>query len=410
MSMKKISLIGIGMGNADTLTMEGRKAIDTSQVLIGAARMLQSVELTDKVTYKAYEPTEIYRYIIETSYESYAVLFSGDTGFYSGAAKLMEIFNSPDKEQAEKQYEVKVVPGISSLSYLSARIGISWEDACIISLHGREGDYIRAVRENYKTFLLTEGKLSHIGKELIRAGLAEAEIYVGIALSYEEERILKLSPSQLSEMEAASLVSLFILNKNFRREYRLGISDEEFLRGEVPMTKSEVRLISIGKLSLKEEDILYDIGAGTGSLSVEAALLLKQGKVYAIEEKEEAVRLIHQNKEKFLINNLQVIKGSAPECLVDLPMPAAAFIGGSRGKLKEIAKKLLEMNPSITIVINAITLETLSEAIETFKELKFVDTEIVQAAITRTRKAGAYHMLSAQNPVFILKGRGGRGE
>lgn len=405
--MKKVTLIGIGMGNPDTLTQEGINALNASQVWIGASRMLQSVDGKGKITYNAYEQEKIYHYIASTSYESYAVLFSGDTGFYSGAAGVLEALKAGKEPEIPEEYEVKVVPGISTISYFSAALGIPWEDAHILSLHGRKCDYIRAVREHYKTFLLTDGKLSLIGKELIRAGLLSTEIYAGTSLSYPEEKIRKLTPLELSEMEDAPLTALFILNREYRKEYRLGIPDEEFIRGEVPMTKSEVRVISLSKLALKEGDILYDVGAGTGSLSVEAALLLEKGKVYAIEEMEEAALLIEKNREKFLLQNLHIIKGRAPECLKELPVPDAAFIGGSRGRLKEILEELLDKNPAITIVLNAVTLETLSEAIEAFRDLSFTDMEISQAAITRTRKAGRYHMLSAQNPVFIIKGKGG---
>lgn len=405
--MKKVTLIGIGMGNPDTLTQEGINALKASQVWIGASRMLQSVDGKGKITYNAYEQEKIYHYIASTSYESYAVLFSGDTGFYSGAAGVLGALKAGKEPGIPEEYEVKVIPGISTISYFSAALGIPWEDAHILSLHGRKCDYIRAVREHYKTFLLTDGKLSLIGKELIRAGLLSTEIYAGTSLSYPEEKIRKLTPLELSEMEDAPLTALFILNREYRKEYRLGIPDEEFIRGEVPMTKSEVRVISLSKLALKEGDILYDVGAGTGSLSVEAALLLEKGKVYAIEEMEEAALLIEKNREKFLLQNLHIIRGRAPECLKELPVPDAAFIGGSRGRLKEILEELLDKNPAITVVLNAVTLETLSEAIEAFRDLSFTDTEISQAAITRTRKAGRYHMLSAQNPVFIIKGKGG---
>jgi precorrin-6B C5,15-methyltransferase / cobalt-precorrin-6B C5,C15-methyltransferase len=398
--MKKINLVGIGMGNPDTLTQEGKRAIENAQVFIGARRMLESVSCGDREIFESYSPLEIKQFVETSAYEQYTILFSGDTGFYSGAGKVAEAL----RENGE--YEVKVIPGISTVSYFSALLGISWEDACILSLHGKSCDFTRAVREHSKTFLLTDGKLSVIGKELIAAGLLELDIYVGIALSYTEEEVIKVTPAGLSVMEDKPLTSLFVINNFYSKEYHLGIPDENFVRGDIPMTKSEVRLLSISKLSLKDNDIVYDIGAGTGSLSVEAALLLNNGWVYAIEEKEEGTELIERNREKFSLKNLTVIMGSAPDCLEELPVPDAAFIGGSRGKLSKILEELLDRNPSIRLVLNAITLETLSEALEAFKKLEITDMEIIQAAITKTRTAGPYHMLLAQNPVFIIKGRG----
>jgi precorrin-6B C5,15-methyltransferase / cobalt-precorrin-6B C5,C15-methyltransferase len=398
--MKKINLVGIGMGNPDTLTQEGIRAIENAQVFIGARRMLEAVSCGGREIFESYDPLEIKQFIETSVYERYTILFSGDTGFYSGAGKVTEAL----REKGE--YEVKVIPGISTVSYFSALLGISWEDACILSLHGKSSDFTRAVRGHSKTFLLTDGRLSVIGKELMAAGLLELDIYAGTALSYAEEEVIKVTPAELAVMEDKPLTSLFIINNFYQKEYHLGIPDEEFIRGDIPMTKSEVRLLSISKLSLKDNDILYDIGAGTGSLSVEAALLLNNGWVYAVEEKEEGAELIERNRDKFSLKNLTVIKGSAPDCLEELPVPDAAFIGGSRGKLSNILEELLQRNPSIRLVLNAITLETLSEALEAFRKLEITDMEILQAAITKTRTAGPYHMLSAQNPVFIIKGRG----
>lgn len=398
--MKKINLVGIGMGNPDTLTQEGKKAIENAQVLIGARRMLEAVSCDGRESFTSYNPQEIKQFIEASVYEQFTILFSGDTGFYSGAGKVAETL----RENGE--YKVKVIPGISTVSYFSALLGVSWEDACILSLHGKSCDFTRAVRGHSKTFLLTDGRLSEIGKELMAAGLLELDIYVGTALSYAEEEVIKVTPAELSVMGEKTLASLFIRNNFCQNQYHLGIPDEEFIRGDIPMTKSEVRLLSISKLLLKDNDILYDIGAGTGSLSVEAALLLKNGWVYAVEEKEEGAQLIERNRDKFSLKNLTVIKGSAPDCLEELPMPDAAFIGGSRGKLCKILEVLLKRNPSIKLVLNAITLETVSEALEAFKRFEITDMEILQAAITKTRTAGSYHMLSAQNPVFIIKGRG----
>lgn len=137
------------------------------------------------------------------------------------------------------------------------------------------------------------------------------------------------------------------------------------------MTKEEVRTVSLSKLRLTADSVCYDVGAGTGSLSIEMALRAHQGQVWAIEKKEDAVELIHRNKLKFAADNLEIVEGLAPEALKDLPAPTHAFIGGSSGNLKEIVKLLVEKNPQVRIVINCITLETVSEALETAKEFGF---------------------------------------
>ncbi|BCJ96396.1 bifunctional cobalt-precorrin-7 (C(5))-methyltransferase/cobalt-precorrin-6B (C(15))-methyltransferase [Anaerocolumna cellulosilytica] len=395
--MKQVTLIGIGMGNTDTLTLEGKRSIEEAEVLIGAKRMVESAYSSGKACFITKNNEQTLQYIKETSYHKYAILLSGDTGFYSGTNRLLPLL---------LEYEVKVLPGISSVSYFAAKLGMSWENAYILSLHGRKGNVTAAVREHEKTFLLTDGNLDKICLELTQAGLGEATIYIGECLSYPEEKLTKAQVKDLTHQSFASISVAFIINFSYQKEVRIGIPEEEFIRGQVPMTKSEIRAISISKLQIAKDSVVYDIGAGTGSVSVEMALLATKGKVYAVEQKEEAVDLIHQNKEKFGLTNLTVIHGLAPEVMEELEVPDMAFIGGSSGNLREIVKCLIEKNSSIRLVINAIALETLTEAVQVCTAFKLDQVEIVQASIAKARELGSYHLLMGQNPVFIISGRG----
>ena len=200
---------------------------------------------------------------------------------------------------------------------------------------------------------------------------------------------------------------MYIENPDAVRRHRHGIPDEEFIRGDVPMTKSEVRTISMAKLDLPADAIVYDIGAGTGSVSVECALAAYDGQVYAIEKEADAAELIRQNKVKFGCENLQVIEGLAPDALEDLPIPTHAFIGGSSGNLQEILAVLLRKNPDVRIVVNAVTVETMTEAAECAKYFGFTEYETVSVNIARSRKLGRYHMMTAQNPVSVITLQGG---
>ena len=181
-----------------------------------------------------------------------------------------------------------------------------------------------------------------------------------------------------------------------------GILDEEFVRGKAPMTKEEVRSISISKLRLTKDAVVYDVGAGTGSVSVECARIVQQGVVYAIERKEDAVLLMEKNRQKFGAANLHIVRGNAPDALAELPAPTHAFIGGSGGNLKEITAILLGKNPSVRIVINCITLETVSETMELIKDLQPEDVDICCASIAKSRSLAGYHMMMGQNPVYII--------
>lgn len=177
--------------------------------------------------------------------------------------------------------------------------------------------------------------------------------------------------------------------------------DEWFVRGDIPMTKSEVRAAAISKLELEPGSVLYDIGAGTGSVSIEAAKMAPDSMIVAIERKTEAISLIRRNQEKFQTENVIVVEGEAPGALEHLPMPTHAFIGGSAGRLEAILDVLTEKNPDIRIVMSAIALETLSEILGWIGS-RGREAEIVQIFVSRAKTAGKYHMMMGQNPVYLV--------
>ena len=181
--------------------------------------------------------------------------------------------------------------------------------------------------------------------------------------------------------------------------------DEWFIRGEIPMTKSEVRAVSVSKLELCRDNIVYDIGAGTGSVSVEAALKVPEGHVYAFEQKEEGCALIRANAEKAGLTNLTVVPGKAPESLAGYPAPDRVFLGGSSGNMEEILDLVTELNPAVQLVINVIALESLNQAMAWFQK-KGWEPEVVCMQVSRAAKRGPYHMMQAQNPIYILAAQG----
>ena len=194
---------------------------------------------------------------------------------------------------------------------------------------------------------------------------------------------------------------MLVDNPNWKEEVLThGLPDEAFDRGEAPMTKSEVRAVSLSKLALTPEAVVYDVGAGSGSVAVECARMLPGGQVYAIEKKPEAAALTQRNAQKFGLNNLRVVEGAAPEALTALPAPTHAFIGGSSGSMREIIEVLLDKNPRVRLVVNAVTLETLSELTEIAKA--FALSDIVEISAAKPRKLGRYQLMTGQNPVYIF--------
>lgn len=404
---RQLYLVGIGMGNEKNRTVEAEQICQSADLLIGARRMLQSVKTEGKAVFESYKPDEIAAYLAEhPQYETAAVLLSGDIGFYSGAKKL---YDAIERTEGLEQMEIYPVSGISSVVYFCGKLGVSWEDVHLLSLHGRKQNLIDAVKYHEKVFVLCGEKdgIPKICCKLKEYGLGDVKLAVGTDLSYEQERIVQGTAESLMKEDFAPLSVLLICNPDVKKRIGHGLDDDLFLRGKVPMTKSEVRSISLSKLRLHKDAVVWDVGAGTGSVSIEAASLAKDGVVYAIEKKDEAIDLLEQNKRKFGTDNLEIIKGLAPEALEGLPAPTHAFIGGSSGNLKEILEVLLEQNPRVRVVINAIALETVAEAMQCLKSMAFTDVDIAQVSVAKGKKLGSYEMMMGQNPVYIFSCTGG---
>ena len=390
---RQLYLVGIGMGNEKNRTVEAEQICQSADLLIGARRMLQSVKTEGKAVFESYKPDEIAAYLAEhPQYETAAVLLSGDIGFYSGAKKL---YDAIERTEGLEQMEIYPVSGISSVVYFCGKLGVSWEDVHLLSLHGRKQNLIDAVKYHEKVFVLCGEKdgIPKICCKLKEYGLGDVKVAVGTDLSYEQERIVQGTAESLMKEDFAPLSVLLICNPDVKKRIGHGLDDDLFLRGKVPMTKSEVRSISLSKLRLHKDAVVWDVGAGTGSVSIEAASLAKDGVVYAIEKKDEAIDLLEQNKRKFGTDNLEIIKGLAPEALEGLPAPTHAFIGGSSGNLKEILEVLLEQNPRVRVVINAIALETVAEAMQCLKSMAFTDVDIAQVSVAKGKKLGSYEMM-----------------
>ena len=394
---RKISIVGIGMGGSLQMTEESRKICEDADLIIGAQRMVESYEDKGYAIYKSYQASDIKGYLWEhPEYENVVILQSGDVGFYSGTKQLLTEFKDED---------VILYPGISSVSYFCAKIRVPWQNVKLISLHGREENIVEEIlRHQYVYSLLgsTFG-LHDLCEQLLHYGLKDVLIYAGENLSYQNEKIISGSPSQLLKEEFSSLSVVLIKNIHYKKRTDLwGIKDEAFLRDKIPMTKREIRMLSVGLLMPEEDSIIYDIGAGTGSVSIELARWAYGGRVYAIERKKEAVELIERNKMRFQTSNLQVIPGLAPEALRSLPAPSHVFIGGSGGNLKEIIHTIYKKNRFAKIVIHAITLETVSECIELIKTIEDVESEIICVNIAKAKEVSRYHMMMGQNPVYMI--------
>ena len=405
-----ITLAGVGMGSQASLTKEVEQAIKEADIILGAKRMIDTYEprLEKKPYYMAGDIIPYLKKLQgnDTFYEdkNVVILFSGDSGFYSGCQSLYRSLRA-ETESGALDADISIMPGISSIAYLAACTGESYQDAEICSIHGRkQANLADIIRHNSKTFMLMSGvnDVNSLGQLLLYAGLNQCIVIAGYELSYETQEIMALTPIECVELKKEGLYTCLIKNPNAGdRRLTHGKADSEFIRDKVPMTKEEVREVSICKLRLTDKALVYDIGSGTGSIAMEMAGLSPDLKVYAIERKPEAVALIKKNKEKFKLDNIEVIEAEAPEGLDELPKPTHVFIGGSGGNLNEILNTLYSMNDSMRIVITAVSLETIAQIKEILSAYPIANEDIVELQVNRSKVIGKYHMMQAENPVWI---------
>ncbi|WP_307761388.1 precorrin-6y C5,15-methyltransferase (decarboxylating) subunit CbiE [uncultured Phascolarctobacterium sp.] len=396
--MLRVNIIGIGPGNPELLTGQARQAIADSNILIGDKRMLAAFG-AGKCLFDTIKTSEIAAVCQDADAEkdTVAVLVSGDVGFFSLAKTIAGKLPDCDCHR---------YCGISSLVYFAQQLEMSWDDAKIVSMHGRKQNLIAAIAQNNKVFSLTGGEHSPnaLCRQLCKHGLETVDVYVGENLSYPEEKITHGTAEEISKLEFPSLSVMMILNKNANGfEHTVhGLHDDLFMRSKVPMTKQEVRAVSISKLMPKATDNIYDIGAGTGSCSIELALQAQAGHVWAFERNPVAVELLGKNKELFNVDNLDIVAGEASEQIQEMPAPDCVFIGGSGGNLCKMLDIIYAKNPECRIVVNAITVETLIEVVEYYKTRTEYDLEIVNVFAARGKKLGAYNLMMAQNPVYVM--------
>lgn len=399
----QVTVVGIGPGSKKAMTGEVRDALSQADCIIGAKRMVEAVTGGHQTVHHAIAPEAIAGFIREhREHSRFVVAMSGDVGFFSGTKKLLPVLENCD---------VTVLPGLSSLVYLCARLGTSYEDVLPISIHGRDNDIIPDIRRNKRVFALVGGEngMGNLCRELTAAGLGFVKISVGEKLSYPDEQITVGTAEDLQKRVFQSLSVALIENENANPVVTHGLPDDAFDRTEtVPMTKSEVRCVCLSKLALTEKAVAWDVGAGTGSVAIEMALQVRKGAVYAIERKDAAVEILQENVRKFRTSNLTVVPGIAPEACATLPAPTHAFIGGSSGNMKEIIGLLLQKNPNVRIVATAIALESVGELTECMKHFRFDYAEVISMTVARNRKAGPYNLMTGQNPIYIFTMQGGK--
>ena len=427
---KTITLAGIGPGGEAFHTMALEEAFGQADVIFGAKAVLKNIRKGNVICIPEYQGEKILDYLSQNpEYEHPIVLFSGDISLCSGAKKATEYFET-------NGYRVKRISGISSVTVFAERLGLSLENVRLISAHGKECNVLGYVKTNMEVIILTSNaehaaKICEELKDTNICGNSDVSvakasrnndaynkvnneiddgirIIVGCDLGTEDEKLIEVNGEATDSSDISGKCLIYVKNPNAANESLVkGLSDDEIIRGKAPMTKEEVRALSMRKLALCPDSVIYDIGAGTGSISLEAALLAPDIKVFAIEKNDEAFFLLKQNKEKFSAGNMVIIHGEAPDALSELPVPTHAFIGGSSGNMREILRTVYDKNDEALVVINTVTAETFAEVMECIKDYPDIESDIIQVAATRFKKVGRYHLADALNPVYIITLRKG---
>lgn len=414
--MRKVTIIGAGPGNPDLLSRAALDAIDIADVVIGAHRALVGIDVPpDVVRCELVKTADIVAALTDAaSWQRAVVVMTGDVGLFSGARRLVEALSG------DAQVDVHVIPGISSASYLAARLARPWQDWRFVSAHGVACDIVAEAERAGELFLATSGgeDPSRLSGELVQGGFGDARVTVAERLSYPDERITCATASEIAGQTFDDLNVMLIefaggagSPAGSRWPYASsGIPDELFIRGDVPMTKQEVRAVALAKLRLTATDTVWDVGAGTGSVSIEAALVARAGSVWAVERNAAGVRLIRENADAFGCGNVHAVLGVAPEALANLPVPDAVFVGGSAGELSSIVEAALEKNSQVRLCVPCVTVETLTEACALLSGSRFKGFEACQVSAARAEAVGSHHLMKAQNPVFLVSARGAGGE
>lgn len=416
----KLYVIGIGY---KPLNKRSHDIVLDADVILASGRLMEifpSYEEYSAVRHKVMvinRIDEVMEYIRgNRDKQSIALLASGDPMFFGIGRRVVEEFGN--------EY-LEIIPDLSSIQMAFSGIKEPWDDAFLMSLHGGPdpekrrrlpyeiNDIPMLLDRHNKIAILTdkENNPAVIASFLNSSPLAHhssLSLYVCEKLGYPDEKITEGTPAEIAEKSFPETNVVIIKDQGSRIKgqgpaLRFGLTEKELSHSRGLITKDEIRAVTLHKLRLPEKGVFWDIGAGSGSVSVEAARLYPGLKVYAIERDKEQLANIEENMVKFGARNIIIKSGEAPEALRDLPSPDRVFIGGSRGRLPEIIDCIMEKMVKGAIVLNAITLETLNEALPAL-ESNGLGPEVSQISVARSKVQNGQRHMAALNPVFVIKG------
>lgn len=401
MTQQKIYLVGAGIVGWEGFGAKALEVVSKAEVMIGHQRHLDIFPEFGGTKMVLGALSDLLDFLKKTDCKV-AILASGDPAFFGISRFLLR--NLPKDR-------IEIFANVTSMQYAFSRIKEPWDDAIFVSVHGRgmhaAVDKIIAAE---KACILTDkvNTPAAIANELIERGAEGYEAWLCEDLGMDTEKFTRTDVRGLLELKPSDLNILILIKTyepNLKQYPLIGIDDDEFQTSKKLITKQEVRAVTLSKLQLQDDLVMWDIGAGSGSVSIEASNLLPNGRIYALERNPQCVAFINENLQKFCTRNVKLIEAYAPDGLEDLPDPDRVFIGGAGGNLEEIIDLVdKRLKPEGLIVLNAVTLDTLTKSVEFLEDHGyFVEATCVN--ISKTRKLTEFKLFEAHNPVYIIAAR-----
>lgn len=400
--MDRIYVVGAGIEGQEGFNPKTLRLINEAGSLFAEERLLELFPQVDaQKKYTIADESDYMAVRLAQAPRPVVVLAGGDPLFFGLGRYLLRNL-SPE--------QLEFIPNVSSVQFAFSRIKKPWDDAVFISAIERPlAEAVDRIVANEKAAVLTDyaNTPARIAQELLERGRSGFKAYVCENLGSPEERIRESSLQGLLELPTAPL-NVLILIKQYEVSPRarpgvLGIPDEGFEGSRKQLTRQEVRAVCLAKLQLKQDLVLWDIGAGTGAVSIEADALMPNGKVFAVERSPQYQGILQKNLQRYQARHIIQIPGTAPACLEDLPDPDRIFIGGSGGHLWDILQVADErLSSAGRLVVTATTLETLTAANDFLANADY-RVEITCLHVSRTQEDSDYKIFHSQNPVFILQ-------
>ncbi len=402
--MIPVQVVGLGMSPAD-LTPRALEIIREAQVLVGGRRLLDYFpeHRAMKIPLGKDPEGTLKQLPALAETKRVVVLASGDPNFYGVGPLVVRVLGAE---------QVVIHPNLTAIQTACARLRLPWQDATVISLHGRTWDPLAAALSKPGPLLIytdpahTPGEIARF---LLARGLTTARVCVLEDLGQDTERITWMTLSEAREQEFSPLNLVVVVLEPVevglaRPPLHLGLPEAALAHQAGLITKAEVRAVVLAKLALGPGQVLWDVGAGCGSVGLEASLLLPGGKIFAVERHPERAAQIATNRNRFGVDNLKVVSSQAPECLANLPTPHRVFLGGGGLTVNAIIQETVRrLAPGGRVVITAALLETLTAARKALEQAGW-EVEVVQIQVSRSHPLAGGTALQALNPVWIITG------